>query len=171
LTSLPFYFYRTIEIIFDTQLTTINNDLINSRTFAQILLLGACFKPILFCISFFPSSVLFKFKFYLKCYSPTNIQIVEQDEHKQLTSINNKKQYKQPKPITRSPHHRYSLFMHPSRYSKIRTKLRTQSNPSIPIYNHRQNSVANYEHYNSWLKLANSVVVKNPNETSTMEFI
>ena len=61
--------------------------------------------------------------------------------------------------------------MHPSNYSKFHTKLRTQSNPSVPIYNHRQNSVANSEHYNSWLKLANSVVVKNPNETLNTEFI
>lgn len=54
-TSLPFYTYRTFEIFFDGQAAMMNNELINSRTLAQLLLLGVCSKPVLLIALFFPN--------------------------------------------------------------------------------------------------------------------
>jgi hypothetical protein len=81
-----------------------------------------------------------------------------------VTNKNQLKQNKQRQPMKHSPHHRYSLFMRSPYYPKFHPKLRTQSNPSLTINNHRQNSLATSEHYDSWLKLTNSVIVNNSNE-------
>jgi len=157
-----------MEIIFDSHLTLINNDFINSRTFAQILLLGICFKPLLFFILFFPSSFLFQLKYYLKCYSPINIQILDQDEQI-LTSINNQNQQQRSNPHTRR--HYYSLFIDSSHHPKFHSKLRTQSSPIITMTNQRQTSLSTSEHINSWLKLTNSIINDSSKETSNIDFV
>jgi hypothetical protein len=173
LTSLPFYAYRSIEIIFDTQLISINNDFINSRTFSQILLFGTCFKPLLFFILFFPSSILFKSKCHFKCYSPTNIQMIEQEEEI-LPSLSNHKNLIKPeqqKSITRSHHHRYSLLRGSSYYPKFHSKLRTRSNPVLTTNNYHQDCLSKSEHMNSWLKLTNSMTSDHFNETANIIYV
>ncbi|CAF0827828.1 unnamed protein product [Adineta steineri] len=144
LTSLPFYLYRTLEIIFDAQLASVNNDLVNSRTFAQILLIGSCFKPVLVFILFFPSSILFYLKCYLKCYSPANIGLSEQHEDL-LPSSTDPNQEQQRLPNSRSQHHRFSLFTHSSQDLRFSPKVRTHSNPALIIPFHCQNSSSKHE--------------------------
>jgi hypothetical protein len=157
-----------MEIIFDTQLISINNDFINSRTFSQILLFGICFKPLLFFILFFPSSILFKLKCYLKCYSPVNIKILNRDESI-LTKNNNQQQQQQP--IIPRKRHCYSLFLHSSSNPKFHSKLRAQSSPIIITTNQRQASLTKPEHVNSWLKLTNSIINDSSKETSNIRFV
>ncbi|CAF3144005.1 unnamed protein product [Rotaria sp. Silwood2] len=170
-TSIQFYFYRAIEIIFDTQLVSINNDIINSRTFSQILLFGTSFKPLLFFILFFPSSILFKLKCYLTCYSPKNFQIIEQNEQ-MLSPSNNHIHLNQQQQMIPSQHHRYSLFMQSPYYPKFHSRFRTQSNPNLSISRLRQDSLAKPDHYNSWLRLTHSIIVNNnTNETSNIRLV
>ena len=69
-TSLPFYFYRASEILFDWQPFSSQDDQLNSSTFAQVLLGGISIQPILFAMLFLPSKLLFRFK----CY--TSIRLV-----------------------------------------------------------------------------------------------
>ncbi|CAF0732935.1 unnamed protein product [Rotaria sordida] len=165
LTSIPFYCYRAIEIIFDTQLISINNEIMNSRIFSQILLFGTCFKPLLFFILFCPSSILFKLKCYSTCYSSENFQIMEQNKQI-LSPSNNQIRLSQRQPIISSRHHRYSLFMGSSCYPKFHSKLRTQSNQDLSTSHLRQDSVANSEHYYSWLQLTHSIIVNNNNNNN-----
>jgi hypothetical protein len=54
---MPFYFYRTIEILFDTNISLYTSDLMNSRTLAQIIICGISFKPMLYFILLFPSKI------------------------------------------------------------------------------------------------------------------
>lgn len=167
LTSLPFYFYRAIEIVFDTQLVLINSDIINSRLFSQILLLGTSFKPVLFFILFFPSSTFFKFKFYLTCYSSTNIQGIEQNE--QLLPLANKSVHShERRSSTLSPRHRYSLFTHSSHREKSHPKLRTQSHPILMTNNHHRSSSVTPEQFSSWLNLSHSIIINNNNNGTSI---
>lgn len=163
LTSIPFYFHRSIEIIFDTQLIPMNNEYINSRTFAQTLLLGISIKPLLFFILFFPSSILFKLKCYLKCYSPVNIQLLEQDD--EVLSSTNNQNIPQRQPLHGPKRHCYSLFVNSTYQSKLPLKSRTQSNPALTttttkttITNQRQGSLSKSEHIDNWIKLTNSII-------------
>lgn len=168
LTSLPFYFHRTIEIIFDTQLIPMNNEYINSRTFAQTLLLGISIKPLLFFILFFPSSVLFKLKCYLKCYSPVNIQLLDQNEAILSSTSNQNLQQRQ---STNGPkRHCYSLFVSSS-YQKSQSKFRTQSHPILTTTDQRQGSLTKSEHLSSWLKLTNSIINDSTKDTSNIGFV
>ncbi|CAF2968698.1 unnamed protein product, partial [Rotaria sp. Silwood2] len=123
ITSLPFYFYRTIEIIFDSLLSSYSNDMINSRTLAQIILSGISFKPILYLILLFPSKILFKFK----CYTTVKIESINQLNSVFL--ISHKKQDE--KHLNRD---RYSLKLS-SFYPKIHIKFRSLSNPLVTTNN------------------------------------
>jgi hypothetical protein len=166
LTSLPFYFYRTIEIVFDFQLTSIN-----SRTFAQILLFGSCFKPLLLFLLFFPSSVLFKLKCYLKCYSPVNIEIHDQDEQIS-TTMNNQQQQQQQQSIAGTKRHCYSLFTPSAAYhSRFQTKLRAQSNPIITTTNQRQESLRKSDDFNTWLRLTTAFINEKSKGTSDIDLV
>ena len=154
LTSLPFYFSRTIEILFDTQLTSING-----QTFAQLLLLGCSFKPLFFLLLFFPSSVLFKSKCYFKCYSPVNIEILEQDE--EINSSSNER-------ISTSKRHCYTFSMQ-SRYS--RKSSRAQSNPMITTSDRRTASLSKSDHVDSWLHLTSTFVTENNKPMTNIELV
>jgi hypothetical protein len=122
LTSLPFYFYRTIEILFDLQLSANDSDPINNRILAQVILFGASFKPMLYLLLLCPSNILFRFK----CY--TSIRIETFNQFDELLVIN-----QQPKPSSQP--HRYSLEI--SRwYPKIRMNSRTLSNPVLSDATH-----------------------------------
>lgn len=59
ITSLPFYFFRCSEILFDSQFSFYHHELINSSTFAEVLLSGMFVQPVLYAILFFPSKFLF----------------------------------------------------------------------------------------------------------------
>lgn len=59
LTSLPFYFYRVSESLFDSYSTWFHHDIINSSTFTQLLLVGISIQPILYVLLFLPSRHLF----------------------------------------------------------------------------------------------------------------
>ncbi|CAF1248171.1 unnamed protein product [Rotaria sp. Silwood1] len=128
ITSLPFYFYRTIDIIFDSFLLTYSNDMINSRTLAQIILSGISFKPILYLILLFPSKILFKYK----CYTTVKIESINQLNNVFL--INNKKH--EEKNLKNLNHERYSLKLS-SIYPKIHIKFRSLSNPLVTTNNIR----------------------------------
>lgn len=69
LPSLPFYFYRACEILFDAQFSTYQSEFINSSSFAQLLLLGVSFQPILYILLFLPSRYLLR----LQCYTFVHI--------------------------------------------------------------------------------------------------
>lgn len=175
-TSLPFYFYRITEIIFDTQLTAISNEFINSRVFAQILLMGICFKPLLIFILFFPSSNLFKLKCYLKCYTPVHKSVREQSnpvsssgtEH-DIQQINN----------SHSKRNLYSIFTRSPLQSIMRSKIRrpqslssaTTTTVMMPMSNQRQNSISKTEQFNSWLQLTNSFMNDNTKDATDIEFV
>jgi hypothetical protein len=167
-TSLPFYLHRTIEIVFDIQLTSFN-----SRTFAQILLFGSCFKPLLIFLLFFPSSILFKLKCYLKCYSPVNIEIVDQNE--QILNNQNQleqQQQQQQQMIGGGKRHCYSLFTPSTTYhSKFQSKLRTQSNPIITPTNQKQRVLRKSEDFNSWLRLTSTFVNEKSKKMSDIEVV
>lgn len=81
-TSLPFYFYRASEILFDWQPFSSQNDFINSSTFAQVLLGGISLQPVLFAILFLPENFLFRFK----CY--TSIRLIQHPLNIPLSSKN-----------------------------------------------------------------------------------
>ena len=167
LTSLPFYLHRTIEIVFDIQLTSFN-----SRTFAQILLFGSCFKPLLIFLLFFPSSILFKLKCYLKCYSPVNIEIVDQNEQILNNQNQLEQQQQQQQMIGGGKRHCYSLFTPSATYhSKFQSKLRTQSNPIITPTNQKQRALRKSEDFNSWLRLTSTFVNEKSKKMSDIEVV
>jgi hypothetical protein len=152
-----------MEIVFDIQLTSIS-----SRTFAQILLFGSCFKPLLFFLLFFPSSILFKLKCYLKCYSPVNIEIVDQDEQ----ILNNQNQQQQQAIGGDGKRHCYSLFTQSATYHpKCQSKLRAQSSPIIPTTNQRQESLKKSEDFSSWLQLTTESVEEKSKATSDIDVV
>lgn len=64
LTSIPFYFYRTCEILFDSQWTFFYHDFINSSTFTQLLLIGISVQPVLYTILFLPARYIIRWKSY-----------------------------------------------------------------------------------------------------------
>ncbi|CAF2264492.1 unnamed protein product [Rotaria magnacalcarata] len=170
LTSIPFYFYRVIEISFDNQFTLTNNEVFNSRTCAQILLFGACFKPLLFFILFFPSSSLFYLKCYLACYSPTKFQIIEQPEEI-LPPSNSQSRIKKRQSMMPVQRHRYSLCLQSSYYPKSHVRPRTQSIPALPSVCDRQESLEKAEHFNSWLRLTHSIIANSSNEASDIKCV
>jgi hypothetical protein len=150
-----------MEIVFDVQLISIS-----SRILAQILLFGSCFKPLLFFLLFFPSSILFKLKCYLKCYSPVNIEIVNQDEQ----ILNNQNQQQQA--IGDGKRHCYSLFTQSATYHpKCQSKLRAQSNPIISTTNQRQESLRKSEDFSSWLQLTTESVDEKSKATSGIDVV
>ena len=154
LTSLPFYFSRTIDILFDIQLTSIN-----AQIFPQILLIGCCVKPLLFLLLFFPSSVLFKSKCYFKCYSPVNIEILDQDEERELNS--NRR-------ISTNKRHCYTFCMK-SKYP--RKSSRTQSTAMITTADRQHGSLSRSDHLGSWLHLTNAFVPENSKQMTDIELI
>jgi hypothetical protein len=112
LTSLPFYFYRTIEILFDLHLSINYSDPINNRILAQIILFGTSFKPILYLLLICPSKILFHFK----CYTSIKIEACNQQKSSSQCS-------------------RYSLNIS-TWYPKIHgIHSRTLSSPVLPIVN------------------------------------
>ncbi|CAF3295424.1 unnamed protein product [Rotaria socialis] len=124
LTSLPFYLYRTIEIIFDSITLSYLNSMINSRTLAQVILSGISCKPVLYFIIFSPSKFLFKFK----CYTTIKIENINQLQNILLIK-NQQDKYGQ-----RAPHERYSLRF-TTLYPKVHAKFRSLSHPAITIDN------------------------------------
>ncbi|UJR08409.1 hypothetical protein I4U23_012679 [Adineta vaga] len=81
LTSLPFYLYRLIEVLFESIIAFNQMDILSSRMLAQIILLGISFKPFLYVLLLCPSKLLFKFK----CYTSIHIDrtdSVSSNEHK-----------------------------------------------------------------------------------------
>lgn len=142
----------------------------NSRTFAQILLFGICFKPLLFFILFFPTFSLFKLKCYLTCYSPANLQIIQQSE--QILPISHTENYiHREKEVQPPRQHRYSLFLQPSYHPKMNTKPRTRSSPNLPVYRLRQDSIVKTSDYNRWLRLTHAIVVNSASEASSIKFV
>jgi hypothetical protein len=126
--------------------------------------MGTCFKPLLFFILFFPPSILFYLKYYLKCYSPANADMVEQEQQLVPLPNNQTENPKQQEPITRLHYHRYSLFIRSSYHPKSHSKLRTKSSPVLPTGNYRQNSLPKSEHLNNWLKATHSIITDEPIE-------
>lgn len=74
LTSLPFYLYRSVEILFDLVGLPESIVFVNSRSFAQIILCGISFKPVFYLILFFPSKLLFQ----CKCYTTIELESINQ---------------------------------------------------------------------------------------------
>ena len=116
LTSLPFYFYRTIEILFDLQLSADDSDPINNRILAQVILFGTSFKPMLYLLLLCPSKILFRFK----CYTSIRIGTFNQFDELLVDG----------QPKSSSQTHRYS-FEISTWYPKVRINPRTLSNPVI----------------------------------------
>ena len=108
-------------------------------------------------------------KCYLKCYSPVNIQIVDQNEQLTTPIVYNQNPSKS---TSRTKRHGYSLYIRSSNRSKSPTKLRAQSNPMIPTtVNQHQNSLTNSEHFSTWLKVTNSFSNDNSKEILDMDFV
>lgn len=153
LTSLPFYFSRTIDILFDIQLTSIN-----AQIFPQILLIGCCIKPLLFLLLFFPTSVLFKSKCYFKCYSPVNIEILEEEEEELNSS----------RRISNSKRHCYTFSMR-SKYPRRSSEI--PSTAMITTAERQQGSLSRSDHLESWLHLTNTFVPENSKPMTGSELI
>ena len=62
ITSIPFYFHRASEVLFDSQSLFEEHSWMNGCAFAQILLFGISFQPVLHAILFLPSRILLKYK-------------------------------------------------------------------------------------------------------------
>jgi len=128
ITSLPFYFYRTVEILFDAQVSSNYYDVINSRVLAQIILFGISFKPILYFILLTSPKILFKFK----CYTSIQIETIDEIDNNLLANELNQ----------HTAHHRqasesgrYSLKLYLF-YPKIHINLKRLSVP-IKLTNNR----------------------------------
>lgn len=123
LTSFPFYFYRTIEILFDLHVSSNYHDSVNSRILAQMILVGISFKPMLYFILIFPSKILFRFH----CY--TSIRIQSLDEIDAIDQVPRPKKLS----IERSQHRQSSSLKLMSYYPKIPLNSRSFSNPIVAI--------------------------------------
>ena len=145
LTSLPFYFHCTIEILFDAQFTSTNNNIINSRTFAQMLLFGTGFNPFLAFILFFPSSLLFEWKCYSTPYSQERISINERGEQR-LTFLNKRNRINQRQSKTHIQHYRCSSPVDSSDNQQFESNLWTQPYSLSKMNNPRQHSLLRSEH-------------------------
>jgi hypothetical protein len=122
LTSLPFYFYRIVEILFDAQISSNYYDVINSRVLAQIILFGISFKPILYFILLTSSKILFKFK----CYTSIQIERIDQIDNELNQQTEHHRQGSQSG--------RYSLKLY-SFYPKLHINLQRLSVP-VKLTNH-----------------------------------
>ena len=109
-TSLPFYFHRASEILFDAHLSSYHHPWINSCTFAQLLLCGISVQPVLYALLVLRPRVLFRLKCYTSIQMPTDVQL---ESHLLL-----------PYPV------RYSLHVS-SFYPRLQLKLRTLSQPTL----------------------------------------
>lgn len=65
ITSIPFYLGRVTEILFDSMFSFDDNNWINSTFFAQILLMGVSFNPIIYALLFIPSKLLCRLNYFL----------------------------------------------------------------------------------------------------------
>jgi hypothetical protein len=121
-----------MEILFDLQISSTYNDLINSRILAQIILFGISFKPILYFILLIPSKILFKFK----CYTSIHI------DHKDEDLLDN-----QQKSMQCSRRDRYSLrlsLFHPKIHfdlPRLSTPILSNTRHSIDI--HQNQDISN----------------------------
>ena len=123
LTSFPFYFYRTIEILFGVHFSSNYHDSVNSRILAQMILFGISFKPILYFILIFPSKVLFRFH----CYTSIGVQSLDE-----IDAID---QQSRPKKLSieRSQHRQSSSLKLMGYHPKIPLNSRSLSNPIVSI--------------------------------------
>lgn len=122
LTSLPFYLYRTVEVLADALVASNQSTVINSSVLAQIILLGVSLKPVLYCILLLPSKILFK----CKCFTAIHV-----DRADILESDNRKKG--RGESVESTPY----VLRIPLFYPKIHRKIRTRSCPMSPIRTHR----------------------------------
>ena len=124
-TSLPFYFYRASEILFDSHLSPYQHPWINSCTFAQLLLCGISVQPVLYAILLLPAKALFRLKCYTSIQMPTDVQM-ESNLLLTLPSTRSPRLY----PLLRSHQAQYSLRMS-SFYPRFHLHLRTVSQPIL----------------------------------------
>ena len=166
LTSLPFYCCRTIEIVFDTQLSSFTNEFLNSRTFAQLLLFGASLKPILSLILFSPSSMLFRVKFSSNGHVEEDSGVLSSSsQHSRAIS-----QSQQTK-TTASMHQRQSMQVRFTFHPKFHSHLRTQSQPILSSGSARQDSISTSTHFDGQLGFKHFVVANDPNESPKIVFV
>ena len=115
-TALPFYIYRSMEVLFESIIVFNQSDIINSRMLAQLILLGICFKPFLYILLLCPSNILFKFKCYTSIHIDRSTLLLSNEQQKSLIET--------------------TTFQIPIFYPKIHRKFRTQAS---------RNSVGNNE--------------------------
>ena len=126
LTSLPFYLYRTSEILFDLQISSHYHDLVNSRLLAQLILIGISCKPMLYFLLICPSNILFRFRCYtsIRIESFEDIIIIEQEREQARQPVTKKLS------IERSQYRQSSLNFSAS-HPKVRVRSQTISHPSL----------------------------------------
>lgn len=86
ITSIPFYFHRTVEAIFEGLIVFEEIYWFNSCTFPQLLLFGVSFQPIVYVILLVPPETLFK----LKCFTSIRIEHIYSRHNFRLMSIDPK---------------------------------------------------------------------------------
>ncbi|CAF0877362.1 unnamed protein product [Adineta ricciae] len=116
LTALPFYIYRSMEVLFESIIVFNQSDIINSRMLAQLILFGICFKPFLYILLLCPSNILFKLKCYTSIHIDRSDSMLSSEQQKSLIET--------------------TTFQIPIFYPKIHRKFRTQAS---------RNSVGNNE--------------------------
>ena len=134
ITSLPFYFYRASEVLFELPSTFANHRLFNSRTFAQLLIFGASCKPILYFILFAPSKIVFKFKCYTSIRIEASSRVDGTDDEDDALFLSGSLEQQDMYYLAREHHDRYSLRLS-SLYPLLHMQLRTMTKPGRAMSN------------------------------------